>query len=419
MSVSQTNGQTDHADRIQAGATEQMPAAATIRVGIDCMSFYVPHQYLALETLAERQQIDPKKFFAGLGQEKIAIPGHDEDVVTLAAEAAKPLIEKCGTEGIDTLLFATETGIDQSKAAGLYVHRLLGLPQNCRNVELKQACYSATAALQMACGHVARKPDRKVLIIASDISRYDLDSAAEATQGSGAVAMLVSANPRLLEIDAASGCFSEDIMDFWRPNYRKTPLVDGKFSTLKYLYSLAHAWQDYGENGGRAYKDLAQFCYHIPFTRMGNKAHEQLATLNSEKAAAETVSPGLTYARQIGNCYAASLYLSMISMLETCEEDLSGRPVGLFSYGSGAVAEFFSGVVQPGYREHLLKEHHQMLLAERSALNYEDYRRLWFAPDPQDGSKIVIDRSNGPFARGQFKLAKIDEHKRHYQNAGT
>ena len=62
------------------------------------------------------------------------MPGHDEDVVTMAAEAAKPIIDQHGADGIDTILFATETGIDQSKSAGIYVQRRLGLPSNLRNV---------------------------------------------------------------------------------------------------------------------------------------------------------------------------------------------------------------------------------------------------------------------------------------------
>jgi len=162
--------------------------------GLSAISFYTPHRYIGLDTLAEHHGIDPEKFSKGIGQEKIALPGHDEDIVTMAAEAAKPIIDRYGSAGIDTVLFATETGVDQSKAAGIYMHRLLGLPANCRNVEFKQACYSATAALQMACSYVARKPDRKVLVIASDVARYDLDSSGEATQGAGAVAMLVTAN---------------------------------------------------------------------------------------------------------------------------------------------------------------------------------------------------------------------------------
>ena len=151
-------------------------------IGIDKLSFYVPQHYMSLGTLAERQGIDPAKFSRGIGQNKIALPAHDEDVVTMAAEAARAIVTAEDAEKIDTVLFATETGIDQSKAAGVYVHKLLDLPSNVRVVELKHACYSGTAGLQLAAGHVARKPDRKVLVIASDVSRYDVDSPAEATQ---------------------------------------------------------------------------------------------------------------------------------------------------------------------------------------------------------------------------------------------
>ena len=227
-------------------------------VGIDKISFYVPEHYIALSTLADAQGIDPEKFTRGIGQNRIAMPSHDEDVVTLAAEAAAKVIEGEDIDSIDTVLFATETGIDQSKAAGVYVHELLKLPRRCRVVELKHACYSGTAALQLACGHVTRKPNRKVLVIASDVSRYDLDSPAESTQGCGAVAMLVSADPKLLAIEPASGCYSEDIMDFWRPNYRKTPLVDGKYSTMKYLAALTGAWEDYQDNDGHAFNERSR-----------------------------------------------------------------------------------------------------------------------------------------------------------------
>ncbi|MEM6390243.1 MAG: hydroxymethylglutaryl-CoA synthase [Pseudomonadota bacterium] len=382
-----------------------------IKTGIDKISFYVPGTYLALDTLAEQHGIDPAKFAAGIGQSKIAVCSHDEDVVTMAAEAAAAILDVEDRAAIDTVLFATETGIDQSKAASVYVHRLLDLPSRCRAVELKHACYSGTAALQLACGHVTRKPDRKVLVIASDVSRYDLDSPAEATQGAGAVAFLVSANPRLLEIEPVSGCYSEDIMDFWRPNYRKTPLVDGKYSTMKYLGALSAAWEDYADQGGRAFNELAQFCYHIPFTRMAIKAHKQLSHQNQAQNDPNLYEPGLRYNREVGNCYAASLYLSLVSMLETAEADLTGRPVGLFSYGSGAVAEFFAAVPQADYRAGLLTERHRGLLDDRRALSYDEYLGLWHAPDPQDGSATTMRQG----ARGRFRLAGIEDHKRQYE----
>lgn len=380
-------------------------------IGIEKLSFYVPKHYIALATLAERHGIDPAKFSRGIGQDMFSMPSHDEDVVTLAAEAAHPIIEEVGDDAIDTLILATESGIDQSKSAGVYVHRLLGMKSSCRVVEMKHACYSATAALQLAAGHVLRKPGAKVLIIASDVSRYDLDSSGEPTQGCGAVAMLISAEPKIMTIDPMSGLFTEDIMDFWRPNYRKTPLVDGKYSALRYLNALSEAWADYKANDGRAYEDIARFCYHLPFTRMGVKAHSHLAGQNGTRAQGTQITDGTIYNRIVGNCYTASLYLSLASTLENAKEDLAGQAIGLFSYGSGAVAEFFSGEVLPGYRDHLRKEAHEALLEDRTALSYDEYLTLWHAPDPQDGSEHVMERA----ARGRYRLARIDEHKRHYE----
>src|SRR5690625_7366180 len=88
------------------------------------------------------------------------MPAPDEDIVTMAAEAAQTLLERHDATKIRQVLFATESSVDQSKAAGVFVHDLLGLPANVRSIELKQACYSGTAALQMAIN--ARSEERRV-----------------------------------------------------------------------------------------------------------------------------------------------------------------------------------------------------------------------------------------------------------------
>ena len=378
--------------------------------GLSAMSFYTPHRYVALDRLAEHHGVDPEKFSKGIGQEKIAMPGHDEDIVTMAAEAAKPIIDRYGFDGIDTILFATETGIDQSKAAGIYLQRLLNMPANIRNVELKQACYSATAALQFACAYVARKPDRKVLVIASDVARYDRDSSGESTQGAGAVAMLVTANPTLLEIGTATGLFSEDIMDFWRPNDRRTPLFDGKYSALRYLNALVEAWRDYQADGGEAYESFDRFCYHLPFSRMAEKAHQRLAKEAKSTPDMTLALPGMVYNRQIGNCYTASIYLAIISALETSDADLTGKRFGLFSYGSGATGEFFDAKVVEGYRDHLFAARHGDILKNRTAVSYDDYVALW--DGKSGGADEVVEMPDE--AAGRYRLASIDNQKRIY-----
>ncbi|WP_151669740.1 hydroxymethylglutaryl-CoA synthase [Nitrincola schmidtii] len=383
-------------------------------VGIDEISFYTSSYYLDLRTLAEQQQTELEKYYVGIGQEKMGMAAPDEDIVTMAANAALPIIERVGRDAIDTLLFATETGIDQSKSAGVYVHRLLDMHSNCRVVELKQACYSATAALQMACALVARKPNSKVLVIASDIARYDLGTPGEATQGCGAVAMLISQNPSILTVSPDVGNYTDDVMDFWRPNYRSTALVDGKYSTKIYLRSLKKAWEHFTEVSSLTFNDFSYFCYHLPFSRMAQKAHQHLAKLNRCALTPEQIelqiAETLKYNQLIGNSYTASIYIGLCSLLDHLKEDLAGKQIGFFSYGSGCVAEFFSGQIQPGYQDRLHTDRHQSLLAQRQEINYEEYLSLYRYPDPQQGESVEIPKTT----QGRFRLAAITHHKREY-----
>ncbi|MGB0205402.1 MAG: hydroxymethylglutaryl-CoA synthase [Neptuniibacter sp.] len=383
-------------------------------VGIDEISFYTSNYFLDLRTLAEVQQIESDKYYTGIGQEKMSMAAPDEDVVTMAANAAKQVIDRVGVDCISSLLFATETGVDQSKAAGVYVHRLLGLNSNCRVVELKQACYSATAAIQMACALVARQPEKKVLVIASDIARYDLGTSGEATQGCGAVAILISANPRLVEIDPEVGNHTEDVMDFWRPNYRATAIVDGKYSTKIYLKSLKKAWENFVDASSVAFNDFSYFCYHLPFSRMAEKAHKHLAKVNKAGLSLEQieqqVEDTLHYNRIIGNSYTASMYIGLSSLLENCKQNLAGKKVGFFSYGSGCVSEFFSGTVVTGYEQCLHTLNHKQMLDARQEVSYDEYLKLCNYPDPKDGEHHDIPA----VTTGRFRLAAISGHKREY-----
>ncbi|MGC4431906.1 hydroxymethylglutaryl-CoA synthase, partial [Streptococcus suis] len=91
------------------------------------------------------------------------------DIVTLGASAANSILDEKDKASIDMVLVATESSIDQSKAAAVYIHSLLGIQPFARSLELKEACYSATAALNYAKLHVEKHPQSKVLVIASDI----------------------------------------------------------------------------------------------------------------------------------------------------------------------------------------------------------------------------------------------------------
>lgn len=388
------------------------------RVGIDSAAFYSSHYFLDLKTLAAARGVDIDKFYVGLGQRKMAVSPPDEGVVTLAANAAHELLKDIDVSEIDTLMFATESGVDHSKATGIYVHNLLQLPANCRVIELKQACYSATFGLQTAMAMLRDNPKRKILLIAADIARYGLNTPGESSQGGGACAMLLTANPRLFSIDPECGFYTEDVMDFWRPNYRQEALVDGKYSIEVYLKGLSKAWEHYQRHSKHLYQDFDKFLFHIPIPRLAEKAYQKLAILNGERkpnaqAISDALDDSLRYAREIGNCYTASLYIGLISLLENCPEDLKNKRIGLYSYGSGCVAEFFSGTVQPDYQTVLHRDFHQALLSQRQELTQEEYERFYTFAYPTDGSHVDLPQHN----TGHYRLAQLSEHKPLYQPA--
>lgn len=385
-----------------------------MNVGIDLIHFATADYYLGLDTFAAEKHLDVNKFYVGIGQEKMSIAPPDEDIVSLAAKAALPILEKIDCNEITAVLFATETGVDQSKSAGVFLHGLLELPKRCRVVEFKHACYAGAAALQMATALVHANPKEKILVIAADIAKYDVDTSGEATQGCGAVAMLVTASPRILQIEPGSGYYTDDVMDFWRPNHRTTALVDGKYSTKVYLKSLKYAWEHFTEQTGRLFNDIDFFCYHIPFTKMAEKAHQTLAkkagvTLSEAQFEQQTI-PSQVYNRLIGNSYSASLFMGFISLLDNVKENIENKRVSFFSYGSGCVAEFFTGVVQPGYQSILMTKSHLKQIEQRTPLSYAEYLAFYHQAD-QTAENVVFEQHN----RGPFRLAGIENFKRYYE----
>src|SRR5690625_5237227 len=147
-----------------------------MKIGIDKIGFYTPHMYVDMNKLAEARGVEPEKFTIGIGQDEMSVAPLTQDPVSLAANAALEILDDSDRDKIDFVMFGTETGIDHSKSAGIYVHQLLGLNPNARTIEVKQACYGATAGIQIAKGHIALHPESKVLVLVSDIARNSLNN---------------------------------------------------------------------------------------------------------------------------------------------------------------------------------------------------------------------------------------------------
>jgi len=184
------------------------------------------------------------------------------------------------------------------------------------------------------------------------------------------------------------------------------PIVDGQFSIACYTRSLDKCYQQYNtkfdklarltnghpngyangirKDDGEEATGIDRFGYiafHAPTCKLVQKSYarllfgdflaspsdEQFASLddslksveyertlsdkNIEKAFMaltkkkfnERVYPGTLAARLVGNMYTASVYSSLASLIcEIPADTLAGQRIGVFSYGSGLAASFFS-----------------------------------------------------------------------------
>ncbi|BAW16267.1 Polyketide biosynthesis 3-hydroxy-3-methylglutaryl-ACP synthase PksG [Streptococcus sp. BCA20] len=385
-----------------------------MNIGIDKIGFATANYVLKLADLAEARGIVPDKLSKGLLLKELSIAPITEDIVTMGASAAESILTAKDKNEIDMVIVASESGIDQSKASAVFVHGLLGVQPFARSLEMKEACYSATAALDYARLHVEKHPNSKVLVIASDIAKYGVDTPGEPTQGAGAVAMLITNNPRILIFNEDNVAQTRDIMDFWRPNYSTTPFVNGMYSTQQYLDSLKTTWVEYQKRNQVSLKDFAAICFHLPYPKLALKGLKKIMdkslSLEQQEQLQANFHQSVLYSQKVGNIYTGSLFLGLLSLLENSSTLKTGDRIALFSYGSGAVSEIFSGQLVAGFKQRLQTNRIEML-NNRTPLSIPDYEKIFFeeAQLDQTGSASFTNYENQNFA-----LAEIVEHQRRY-----
>lgn len=78
--------------------------------------------------------------------------------------------------------------------------------------------------------------------------------------------------------------------------------------------------------------------------------------------------------KKLGNMYAASVYGSLASLLDTVpSQDLAGKRIGVYSYGSGLAASFFSLRVKGSTEEMHDKLQLQSRLAKNEVRSCQEY----------------------------------------------
>lgn len=392
-------------------------------VGIEALKVYCGLAYIQVGAIFAGRGLDPSRL-SNLMMEKRSIGFPFEDPVTNAVNAAKPIIDRLDADErdrIEIVITSSESGVDYSKSITSYVHEYLGLSRNCRVIEVKQACYAATAALQMAAGYVASgiSPGCKVLVIATDVSLVNENAGyTEPVMGTGAAAILISDQPRVMAIDfGAFGNYSFETLDSARPS-PEFDIADVDRSLFAYLDCLSNSFEEYRSkvNDVDFVETFDYLAMHTPFAGLVKAAHRKMmrefahaSPQQVEQDFTRRVKPSLEYPGIVGNLCSGSVYLGLASIIDRAPYTGACR-VGLFSYGSGCSSEFFSGIIDRGSaaaQAHFgIAEH----LQSRFELTFDEYTELLEENlrclRPVDNRDINIEQYGG-FLERTTKNAEI------------
>jgi hydroxymethylglutaryl-CoA synthase len=302
------------------------------------MAVWVPPYRVDLDRWCEWTGNDPDKLHAVVGH-AFRMPGPEQNVYTLAANAVLRLIAQYDVDPgrVGYLALGTESSVDN--AAGAVIVRGLvdaaltaqgrpTLARACEVPEFKHACLGGVYALKGGLRYLACDGrDRLAIVVSADVAEYARGSSGEPTQGAGAVAMLLDAAPRLLQLDLAAGGSASAYrgLDFRKPflrfagqvpgrhgRLRDEPVFNGKYSTDCYTDATLRALDAMcaRRDGSRStwMRGLAAVFMHRPYHRMPRNAWAMayLAALahdaeQGDRAAADALA---------GYCAAAGVSLA-------------------------------------------------------------------------------------------------------------
>jgi hydroxymethylglutaryl-CoA synthase len=413
-----------------------------MKVGIDAIQLDIPKIYLPISVLAEKRKIEAEKLIKGLGLQKMSFLDVHQDVITLGANAVVKLIEqeKLNLTEIAKIYVGTESGVDNSKPIASYILNLIEQKfganslQNCDVVDVTFACIGAVDAMQTCVDYVRLNPSKKAIVIATDNAKYDLNSTGEYTQGAGAIALLISSNPKILAFSKETGISTEGVFDFFKPKQtiekiaithnnsnenwfdileneitiiKEQPVFDGQYSNTCYINRITGAYENFKNESNQnesIFNNWDLIFMHLPYCFQGRRtfieifAQENQELLNKQigetskdklKALSKSseyldlvnskIYPSEIASGNVGNIYTGSIFLGLLSALYYSAQennDLNNKKVGFIAYGSGSKSKVFEAEMQSEWKNTILKTKLFEVLEQRTEISFETYEKL-------------------------------------------
>ncbi len=406
------------------------------QAGIEKINIYASPLYLSQEELAKARGWDSPLFTGEYRLQNRSLIPTFEDTLTMAVNAASAILTPEDKQQIGLLIFATESSADFSAPASAMAHWALGLSPHVRNFEIKFACYAGVAATDIAMDwlEAGNRLDQKALVLIADLSRKHFRQPEEMVAGCSAAAILLSWHPEVMAWERLhTGIYSRQEYDFFRPTAR-LELVDSSLSLFAYLEALEGAYRQYAEKVGSGIDPESHFdylIYHMPFAGMAYQAHRTLLSLAQKRGQKEILAsfqrkvlPSLHFASQMGGSYGASNAIGLCGLIHQERDRLqSGNRIGFYSYGSGSIGQFYSGILLPGAVEVIAALDLERHFSSRRRVTVEEYEEIENERDHSTESMDYLpslDVPQGCFetmyqGRNRLILKRIAGYRREYE----
>jgi hydroxymethylglutaryl-CoA synthase len=335
-------------------------------VGIVGYGAYVP-RYRLTATEVARVWADGK---GGLPIKEKAVPGLDEDVVTMSIEAARNALARAqiSPSELRAVWVGSESHPYAVKPTSTIVAEAIGAVPNTQAADWQFACKAGTEAMVAAIGLVGSGMAHYALAIGMDTAQGRPGDALEYTAGAGGAAYILGPAEESLAVIEATYSYVTDTPDFWRRAEQKYPEHGQRFTgEPAYFKHITEAAQGMLDATQTTAADYQYAVFHQPNAKFPQRVAGMLG-FNMEQIQAGLLVP------VIGNTYAGAAMIGLSAVLDVAKP---GDRVLVVSFGSGAGSDAFAIRVTDAILERqgrALKT--SDYIARRTQIDYANYVRM-------------------------------------------
>jgi len=336
-----------------------------IKVGIQGYGAYVPRYRLPAKEIG--------RIWGNTGAYPVkekAVAGLDEDVITMAIEAARNALKRSeiSAQQLRAVWVGSESHPYAVKPSGTVVAEAIGASNDIQAGDWEFACKAGTEAMVAAMGMVGSGMGDYALAIGMDTAQGKPGDALEYTAASGGAAYIIGPQKDSLASIEAAYSYVSDTPDFWRRENQVYPEHGQRFTgdPAYFEHILGSARTILAETGLKP-ADFAYATFHQPNTKFPQRAAKLLGFTP------EQITPGLL-TPVIGNTYSGAAIIGLTAILDVAKP---GDLILMTSYGSGAGSDSFIIKV----RRELSKRRGNALstqdyIARRTEIDYATYLRF-------------------------------------------